>query len=170
MSDVETTETELENGTEAEQDNLQEEIDSIDWKSEALKNKAIADRLKRKLSTQPITKPKEVKLDDEIVSKVNKLEAIEYKRQFGYENGLSPEETDKVFQISGGNPTKEILEDPFVKAGIEAIRAKKRNDNNIPSSSGTSSIFQGKQFSELSKEDAAKAYEETGKKLVQNLR
>ena len=51
--------------------------------------------------------------DREIVKSVKRLEEIENKRQFGFEHQLSPEETDYIFKISGGKPTKEILEDTF---------------------------------------------------------
>jgi hypothetical protein len=151
-------EVELENtNTEAQLDNEQEE--QFDWKAEALKNKAIADRLKRKLA-QPQTLSTKEKPDDEIIKKVSRLEEIESKRQFGFENNLSPEETDFVYKVTGGVPKKEILEDPFIKAGLEGYRSKKRLEANTPSGSSSSSIFKGKEFKEMSEDDRRKAFEE----------
>jgi hypothetical protein len=76
-------------------------------------------------------------IDEDTKKTVANLALAEEKRQFGYSNGLSPEETDAVFRINP-KPTKETLEDPFVKGGLEAIRAKKRVDNNTPNSSSRS--------------------------------
>ena len=98
--------------------------------------------------------------EDPIVKKVEKLETIEMKRQFGYENGLSPQETDFVFRISGGKPDKKILEDPFVKSGLEGYRASKRIENNTPGANSKSPIFQGKKYDDMSEEERRKSFEE----------
>ena len=160
MEDVEKTEVELENDTEVEQENQQpeEEVDSTDWKAEALKHRAIAERLKKKISTQNIIKPKQ-EHDDELVKTVNRLNSLEEKRQFGFENNLSPQETDYAFKFSGGKPTKETLEDPFFKGALDSYRAKQRLENNTPSSTSRSPVFGDKPFSELSDEERAKAFE-----------
>ena len=160
MEDVEKNpEAEQENiNTEAEQDNQQEE-EQFDWKAEALKNKAIADRLKKKLANPPTLLTKE-KPDYEIVKSVKRLEEIESKRQFGFEHSLSPEETDFLFRATGGNPTKETLEDPFIKGGLESYRSKKRLEANTPSGSSSSSIFKGKEFKEMSEDEKRKSFEE----------
>ena len=91
---------------------------------------------------QPKPKPEHLQtpkkeIDEDTKKTVASLALAEAKRQFGYANGLSPEETDAVFRINP-NPTKETLEDPFVKGGLEAIRAKKRVENNTPGSSSRS--------------------------------
>jgi hypothetical protein len=154
----ETTEVEQEiNEAEVEQDNTTEE-DKIDWRAEALKQTAIANRLKKKLS-QPIIPKQEPKIDDEIVKDVNYLKQVEAKRQFGFEHNLSPEETDYAFKFSGGKPTKEILEDPFFKGGLDSLRAKKRLEANIPGSSSRSSVFSDKPFTELTPEERKKQFE-----------
>lgn len=158
MADIETTQGEEEIVTEDQQDNGQEEIETIDWRAEALKNKAIADRLKKKLSTQTINQPKQ-EHDDEVVKKVNHLSLLEEKRQFGYENGLSPEETDHAFRFANGKPTKQTLEDSFFKGGLESLRSKKRLESNIPSPSSRSTVFADKPFGELSEDDRKKAFE-----------
>lgn len=120
-----------------------------------------AKALKAKLTeTAPrITKP-EPKDDNELASKVSRLEEIENKRQFGYEHNLSPEETDVVFQFSGGKPTKETMEHPFVQAGIEALRANKRVENNTPRPSLKGMTFNNKPFAELKPDEKQKVFEE----------
>jgi hypothetical protein len=158
MEDVEKNpqEEEAKIPTEVELDNPQPEEEQFDWKAEALKQQAIASRLKKKLSNPPL--PTNEAPDENIVKSVKRLEEIENKRQFGFEHQLSPQETDFVFKISGNKPTKEILEDPFVKSGLEGYRSKKRLEANTPSSSSSSSIFKGKQFNEMTIDEKRKAY------------
>lgn len=160
------------NITEGQQDNAQDDNnDSIDWKAEALrlrdenlareqelKERAIARRWEKKLLPRTINQPKQ-EHDDEVVKKVNHLSMLEEKRQFGYENGLSPQETDYAFKFANGKPTKEILQDSFFKGGIESLRAQNRLESNIPSSSSRSAVFADKPFEELSEDDRRKAFE-----------
>jgi hypothetical protein len=111
----------------------------VDWQKEALKYKAIAQRYAKKVQggspapKQDLTEKK----DDDIRLTVKELQLAEKKRQFGYEHGLSPEEADAVFKLTP-NPTKEVLDDPFVKGGLASLRAKKRVAENTPSSSSRS--------------------------------
>jgi hypothetical protein len=111
----------------------------VDWQKEALKYKAIAQRYAKKVQggtpapKQDLTEKK----DDDIRLTVKELQLAERKRQFGYEHGLSPEEADAVFKLTP-NPTKEVLDDPFVKGGLASLRAKKRVAENTPSSSSRS--------------------------------
>ena len=160
----ETTEVEKEiNETEVEQDNTTEE-ESKDWRAEALKQTAIANRLKKKLSQNIIPK-QEPKIDEDIVKDVTYLKQVESKRQFGFEHNLSPEETDYAFKFSSGKPTKEILEDPFFKGGLESLRTKKRLEANIPGSSSRSSVFSEKPFNESSEDERKKAFESKVKSI-----
>lgn len=154
--DEEITQDEEEIITDSEQQFTTEE-DTTDWRAEALKHKAIADRLKKKMSTQTIIQPKQ-EHEDEVVKTVQRLSMLEEKRQFGFENQLSPEETDFIFKFSS-KPTKEILSDPFVKAGLDGYRQSKRLENNTPSTSSRSPIFTDKPFEELSEDDRRKAFE-----------
>jgi hypothetical protein len=73
----------------------------------------------------------------ELEGRIKNLETVENKRQFGYDNGLSPKETDYVFKFSGGKPTEKTLKDPFVKAGLEALRRTERIRDNTPDSGQT---------------------------------
>lgn len=141
-----------------------EEKKNINWQAEALKHKAISNRLKIKLSKVPppiTTVPKEEhKIDEDVVQSVKKLEQAEAKRQFGHEHSLSPEETDIAFKFAGGKPSKETLEDSFFKAGLESLRAKKRLENNTPGSNSRSSVFSDKSFAELDEKGREKSFNE----------
>lgn len=103
-------------------------------------------------------------IDPEFVSRLSKIEQIEAKRQFGFENQLSPEETDYIFTFSNGKPTKEALENPFVKAGIEGFRQSKRAEANIPGTSTKGFMHTGKTFGELSEAEQKQAFEEDMKR------
>jgi hypothetical protein len=100
-----------------------------------------------------------VGVDDDIKQTVQSLALAERKRQFGYENNLSPDETDHIFKINP-NPTKEVLEDPFVKGGLQAIRAKKRVESNTPNSTSRSPRFEIPKKEDLTPDDKQKAFEE----------
>lgn len=100
-----------------------------DWKAEALKQKAINQRLNKRIDL-----PTKKDVPDDIRKTVEQLSLAEKKRQFGYEHGLSPDETDAVFTFTP-NPTKETLANPFVEGGLAKLRSKKRVDENTPSSS-----------------------------------
>jgi hypothetical protein len=137
--DVQPEPTEQEVEITLEEETPTEETVEVDWKAEALKQKAIAQRLAKKIQGgTPAPKQDLVeKKDDDIRLTVKELQLAEKKRQFGYEHGLSPEEADAVFKLTP-NPTKEVLDDPFVKGGLASLRAKKRVAENTPSSSSRS--------------------------------
>lgn len=146
-----------------EENPSEESSEDIDWKSEALKYKAIALRNKKKIEAG-VTAPQKVlteKRDDNLYKTVEELALAEKKRQFGYLHNLSPEETDAVFKITP-EPTKETLEDPFVKGGLASLKAKKRVENNIPSSSSRSAFKLPEK--ELTNDEKQAEYE----KFVQN--
>ncbi len=84
----------------------------------------------------PPIKNEEKKPDAEFAglkTTVDSLALAEKKRQFGYENSLSPAETDAVFRINP-NPTKETLKDPFVEGGLAKLKSMKRVEENTPGS------------------------------------
>jgi len=90
---------------------------------------------------------------DDIKATVQELKLESQKRQFGYLHGLSPEETDHVFRINQ-NPTKELLDDPFIRGGLEAVKAKNKIQNATPSSSSVSSKkVDGKTWAEMTTEE-----------------
>jgi len=134
-------------------------VDETVWKAEALKYKAIAQRyIKDKKGGSPVPKRELVEKTDDIRLTVKELQLAEKKRQFGYENGLSPEEADAVFKLTP-NPTKEVLEDPFVKGGLASLRAKKRVAENTPSSSRSAS-FKLPNKEAITADDKQKAFDE----------
>lgn len=137
-----------------------EETPNVDWHKEALKYKAIAQRYAKKVQggTPAPKQDLPTKETDDIRLTVKELQMAEKKRQFGYEHGLSPEETDAVFKLSP-NPTKEILEDSFVKGGLASLRAKKRVADNTPNSSSRSASF-NIDPSKATSEDKQKALDE----------
>jgi hypothetical protein len=97
---------------------------------------ARAKKAEEALKALQTKKPLEEKHDD-IRSTVAELKLAETKRQFGYENGLSPEETDFVFKING-KPTKEALDDVAIKGALQAIRGQKKVADNTPRASRSS--------------------------------
>lgn len=141
----------LEETEEAEEESTEDEVD---WKSEALKYKAIALRNKKK--TKDVKSNINSKLQDkaespdvEVVSRLANLEMAEKKRQFGYEHGLSPKETDAVFKIDS-DPSVETLKDPFIKAGLEALKSQERVAKNTPTTSAKSQRIDTKKMKDLS--------------------
>lgn len=118
---------------------------------------ARAKKAEAKVEPRQITK--EDKGNDDIRQTVQSLQLAETKRQFGYQNGLSPEETDHIFKINS-NPSKEILEDPFVKGGLQAIRAKRRVEDNTPQTSSRSPRFELPKKEDLTPDDKQKAFED----------
>ena len=137
--------------------------DEIDYKalyekSESIKSQLVARLRKEKGNKKPIEKLKDTEPDDDIRQTVAQLALAEQKRQFGYENGLSPQETDHIFRINQ-KPTKEILEDPFIKGGLQAIRAKNRVDSNTPSGSNRTPKFALPKKENLTSDDKQSAFE-----------
>ncbi len=120
------------------------------------KNKQLYARLKKQV---PAEKPKLKSEEDigETGTRLSKLELLETKRQFAWENNLSPDETDKVFSLTR-NPTKETLKDPFIQAGLEGLRALKRVSEATPSTSGRAKKYQGKSFEDLSDDEQKQNY------------
>lgn len=125
----------------------------------AIQRKAIAYDAGKK-SGKPLPAEQATPVSDEVIKDVATLKSAEEKRQYGYQHELSPEETDKVFQLAGGKPTVETLKDPFIIAGLEAMRASKRVDKNIPGASRGAKLYGGKPFAELDKAGKQKAWEE----------
>lgn len=136
----------------------QDDVEAIKKRNADLeaKNKQLYARLKKQA---PAEKPK-LKTEElgETGTRLSKLELLESKRQFAWENNLSPEETDKVFAITGNKPTKDVLKDPFIQAGLEGVRALKRVAEATPSPSGRAKSYNGKSFDELSNDEQKQNY------------
>lgn len=90
------------------------------------------------------------KEDNPIDSRLSAIEQANAKRDFGYQYGLSPTETDLVFKFAGGKPTAKTLENPFVKGGLEHLRTSNNLKNNMSSGSGASTFeVEGKKWDDL---------------------
>ena len=103
-----------------------------------------------KANEKPLETPEEIKKDtvvkndDEnkkLIDTVGKLSVAEDKRTFGHENSLSPEETNYVFQFAGDKDPKEVLENPFVKAGLQALRSEEKVKNATPGAGPSSGAY-----------------------------
>ena len=138
-----------------ETDDVQKQLERKD----AIIRQLTARAKKAEAKPEPRQITKEDKGNDDIRQTVQSLQLAETKRQFGYQNGLSPEETDHIFKINS-NPTKEILDDPFVKGGLQAIRAKRRVEDNTPQTSSRSPRFELPKKEDLTPDDKQKAFED----------
>lgn len=119
-----------------------------------LNNRFAARRHANKPPTKPYTKPASDKggkgEEDPLVGRLTAIEVSNAKRDYGYEHNLSPREVDLVFKFANGKPTAKTLNHPFVKGGLEQLRASSNLRNNTPSGSSSSSFeVEGKKFEEL---------------------
>ena len=134
-------------------------------KFNSMRRRAIAYGRIKKGSAKPITQPKQ-EHDDELVRKVDRLSLSEEKRQFGFDHNLSPKETDFVYRYSGGKPTKETLEDPFVKSGLEGFRASQRVESNTPGSNSRAPVFGEKPFKEQTEDERRSNFEKSAARFA----
>jgi hypothetical protein len=158
---VETAETSTEKTEETKTDAAETTADPLDaitdpdeLRKAAKAQRSIAQRYKR----QP---PKELpnpvpKVDDSIVQRVDRIELSEKKRQFGYKHQLSPDETDKLFKFAGNDKPEEAIKDPFFQSALTAFRKEQSVKSAIPSSSNSTTFFEGKSFKEMTHEERAK--------------
>lgn len=141
--------------TEATEETVETPTDeaTVDWKGEALKYKAMLLRQKK-------NKPQLVEkaVPDEIFKDVQELKLERAKREFGFTNGLSPEETDFVFRFDSKNPA-EGMKNPFVKNGIDSLRAQKKSESGTLSPSSRAPKLSQEDFTKMSKEDRQKSFE-----------
>jgi len=146
-TDVETLQTQL------AEERLQREEALKEVKTLQIKRQKDKEKFeKASTHSSTSTEPASPKTLEDISSKVSKLEFVQRKREFGYEHNLSPAEVDKIFALNA-NPTKEFLEDPFVKSGLSGLRAKQRVENAIPSGSGRGRKVNGKTMMEMTDDE-----------------
>jgi len=142
---------------ETEEPQSEETVPKSQYNQVFARTKAVEAELKALKASQAEKKPLQEKPDD-ITKTVAELKLAETKRQYGYENGLSPEETDFVFKLSS-NPSKETLNDVAIKGALQAIRAKKKVSDNTPKASRSAGFqFQAKK-GELSASEKQAEYE-----------
>lgn len=143
---------------ESEEDSEEEESEGDDLEELRQENA----KLKRLLNKKNKKKSKESKsdeVDEDIRQDVEQLKLSETKRQFGYKHNLSPLEVDKVFSIDS-NPSKETLEDPFVKAGLQALRRQSKVKENTPSSTTSQAPTSQKDWKDLPKHEKDAKWQE----------
>lgn len=124
---------------------------------------ANAKELKAKI---PVNNPEKPKIEDEVVADVKELKQAEKKRQFGYRNNLSPEETDLLFRYAGERDTNEAMKDEDFKDLLEVKRRRARVAEAIPSGSNRNIIVEGKPFESLTSEQKADYRRKNWKKLT----
>lgn len=118
--------------------------------------------LKKRVENPPeAVKPvSTVSSSSDIETRLSDLEIEREKRQFGFRHGLSPEETDYAFGFAKGNNLKpeDTLKHEFFKTGLDSYRAAKRTQEAIPNPSGRQRTYQGKNFSDMTKEERREAW------------
>lgn len=115
------------------------------------------------LSEKKVEPPKYLPPTDdlnEIKGDIGKLKQSEEKRSFGHDQNLSPEETDFVFGTASGLniSSKDALAKPYVKAAIDAMRAQKRAESNIPGASNRAPRVDGKTWNEMDSKEKEKNF------------
>lgn len=139
-------------------DSLKEQLAKKDQIIKQVLARAKKAEAERKNINKP--EPKESKKEkDDIRQTVAELQLAEQKRQFGYANKLSPEETDYLFKLNS-NPTSELLNDTFIKGGLEAIRKEKRVEANTPSLGSRSQKFELPKKADMTPAERQQAFDE----------
>jgi len=111
--------------------------------------------------------PSAASVPPETDSRIKRLEMAEEKSQFGHAKGLAPEETDHVFGFAQGMGIKpsEALDHPFVKNGLDAMRAAARAGSATPGPSSRSPIVEGKSWNDLNTEEKRKHFPDMVKSI-----
>lgn len=85
---------------------------------------------------------------DALEASIRKGEESEAKRQYGFENGLTPGEVDVVYRFSK-KPTSKTLKDPIVKGALDGYRNSSKRRDNLPSNSGRAFKPGGKDWNSI---------------------
>lgn len=105
--------------------------------------------------TTPVTEPNDI---DELRKRLGTVELSEEKRKLQHRLKLSPEETDLLVQMSGGDPAKaeETLKTDFFQAGLKGLRSKNQVEDGTPSPSSRLPKVEGKDPRDMSPEELQK--------------
>lgn len=146
----------------AEQSEQTQEVQP-DWKAEAAKWKAIAERNKNKADkkVEPAAQSPEVKGD----LSINDFLTLRKEKFSDEEIAMVAEEASKL-----GVPVTKVLSNSTFKAGIEAIRERAKIEQATPAPSNRSNTVSNKQFAALPKDQQKASYESTIKQLVDKAR
>lgn len=96
---------------------------------------------------------------------VQRIEQLETKRAFGYENNLAPDEVDVVFRLVK-KPRSKDLSDPVVKGALEGYRTAKRAKNNTPSSSGRPARVSSKEEKNMTPADRKDRFQDRRRQIL----
>lgn len=146
----------LENNDDITIDESEAELEELRaFKANALKKQAIATRLAKK-SNAPIIK---TNLDTQLEQDIAEFKFERKVVKFAEENGISRLQAEKVLTYKP-NATADDLNDPFIKAGIEALikssekeAINNKNARNIPSGRNSVSSTPTKSLNEMTKEE-----------------
>lgn len=103
-----------------------------------------------------IINPEKPKIEDEVVNDVRELKQIEKKRQFGYRNSLSPEETDLLFRFAGDREPTEAMKDEDFKDLLDVRRRRARVADAVPSGTNRNVTIEGKTWKDMNPEERQK--------------
>lgn len=129
------------------EDESEDESEEKDWEAEAKKYKAIATRLKKKQETpakEPEKEPEKLPTESKTSAPEDLEDRVDLRLQ-----GYTYEEIEFANRNRNGRPLKEAIKDPFVSAGIEAVRSQKKAEDKTPSPSNRSTKFNGKTYEEI---------------------
>lgn len=107
---------------------------------------------KRPLSGKPRPDAKENVRLDAIEARQKSLDKIEQKRQFGYQNNLTPDEVDIVYRIVQ-RPKAATLKDPVIMGALQGYRDSKDAKENTPGGRGRTFQVGNKDFKDLKPEE-----------------
>jgi len=119
--------------------------------------------------TKNYSKDSDKSNDDPLNSRLQAIEISNAKRDFGYNNNLSPIETDLVFKFANGKPTAKTLENPFVKGGLEHLRTSNNLKDNLSQGSGASTFeVEGKKWDDLKSDEKQSNFAAKQKAILAN--
>jgi len=140
---------------------------------ELLKNNQKDRNARRRVSQKKADTTRNPKTDDRLTALERAdrdRQVLERKREFGYENGLSPAQVNLVFRLTK-RPTGKFLKVPHVKAALDAISAQERIRSNTPSNSGRNFRSpSGKKWIELKPEERQASFGDRRRAILANKR
>ncbi len=132
-------------------------------------NNRFAGKRHESKQTKTYSKDSDKSKDDPLNSRLQAIEISNAKRDFGYNNSLSPAETDLVFKFANGKPTAKTLENPFVKGGLEHLRTSNNLKNNLSQGSGASTFeVEGKKWDDLKSDEKQTNFAAKQKAILAN--
>ena len=136
---------------------------------ESLINNRFANKRHESKQAKNYPKDSDKSRDDPYGSRLQAIEISNAKRDYGYQNNLSPAEVDLVFKFANGKPTAKTLEHPFVKGGLENLRTSNNLKDNLSKGSGASTFeVEGKKWDDLKPEEKQANFGARQKAILSN--